>query len=122
MRAGEVKTEEPTRIGWAAVTSVARAYMDQLTRTKSIPAERVRAVNAALERADKVRSAQDKDAAAVAGQLEGVAAQVEKDGASASGHDAARFKTLAATIKGAPRSCGDTIATETQAINHRDTG
>jgi hypothetical protein len=100
VRAEEVNTQEQTRIVWPAVTSVARAYMDQLTRTKAIQSERVRAVNAALDRADKLRSAQDKDAAAVAGQLDGVAAQVEKDGATASGRDAARFKALAATIKG----------------------
>jgi hypothetical protein len=100
VQAEEVNTQDQTRVVWPAVSSVARAYMDQLTRTKAIQPDRVRAVNAALDRADKVRTPQDKDAAAVAAQLDGLAAQVDKDAASASGRDADRFKALASTLKG----------------------
>jgi hypothetical protein len=99
VRLDEVNTQEQKRIVWPAAAPVARAYMDQLARSKAIAPERVRAVNAALDRADKLR-AEDKDAAAAAAQLDALAAQAEKDGASASGRDAGRFQALAATLKG----------------------
>jgi hypothetical protein len=74
--------------------------VDQLTRSKSIDAERARAVNAALQRADRLRSARDSGAAAVVEQLNGVAAEVERDAARATGRDAARLRALAETLKG----------------------
>jgi hypothetical protein len=79
---------------------VARAYLDQLGRSKGIQPERAAAVSAALERADKVRSARDGGAATVAGQLEQVAAQLETDAGASTGRDAARLRSLAATLKG----------------------
>ena len=84
---------------WPASSVVARAYVDQLTRTRSIQPERVKALKAALDRADGVRSGQDKSAAAVVDQLTALATRLETDAGAASGRDAARLKALAATIK-----------------------
>jgi hypothetical protein len=100
VRTEELNTQEQMKVVWPATAVVARAYLDQLARTKGIQAERARAVRTAMERADDLRSGQDKNAAAVVEQLEAVARQVEGDAASASGRDAMRLRALAETIKG----------------------
>jgi hypothetical protein len=100
VRTEELNTQEQMKVVWPATSVVARAYLDQLARTKGIQAERARAVRTAMERADDLRSGQDKNAAAVVEQLEAVARQVEGDAASASGRDAMRLRALAETIKG----------------------
>jgi len=100
VRSEEVNTQLQTKTVWPAATPVARAYLDQLARTKAIAADRARAVTAALERGDEVRSAKDKNAAAVVDQLETLASQIDRDAGSASGRDAMRLRALAATIKG----------------------
>jgi len=100
VRSEEVNTQLQTKITWPAATVVARAYLDQLLRGKAIDAERARAVKAALDKADEIRTGKEKNAAAVLGQLDAVAAQIEKDAAAASGRDAARMRAMSATIKG----------------------
>jgi hypothetical protein len=100
VRSEETNTQLQTKIAWPAATVVARAYLDQLTRSNAIDAERARAVKAALDKADEIRSGKEKNAAAVLEQLEGVAAQIDKDAAGASGRDAARMRAMAATIRG----------------------
>ena len=95
----ELNTQQQTKVVWPASSVVARAYIDQLTRTKGMQPERARALKAALERADGLRTAQDKSATAIVDQLETLANQVEGDAAAASGRDAARLRALAATIK-----------------------
>jgi hypothetical protein len=96
----EFNAQEQRRITWPARSVVARAYLDQLARTRGIQPERARAVTDALARADKVRSSRDRGAAAVAGELEALAVQVESDAGTAAGQDAVRLRALAATIKG----------------------
>jgi len=100
VRSEEVNTQLQTRTTWPASTPVARAYLDQLARTKGIAPDPSRAITAALERADDLRSPKDKNAAAVVDQLESLASQVDHDAAAASGGDAMRLRALAATIKG----------------------
>ena len=106
VRTEELNTQEQMKVVWPATSVVARAYLDQLARTKGIQAERARAVRTAMERADDLRSGpdkndkNDKNAAAVVEQLEAVARQVEGDAASASGRDAMRLRALAETLKG----------------------
>jgi hypothetical protein len=99
IRSDELNTQAQMKVVWPASSVVARAYLDQLTRTKGIQPERVRAVRAALERADAVRTAQDRNAAAVLDQLDAAAKQVEGDAGAASGRDATRLNALAETIK-----------------------
>ena len=99
IRSDELNTQQQTKIVWPASSVVARAYMDQLARTKGIQPERARAVKAALERADGIRAGQEKSAAAILDQLDALAAQLEQDAGGATGRDAVRLKSLAATIK-----------------------
>jgi len=99
VRSVEFNAQQQPRIAWPATSVVARAYLDQLTRSRAIQAERAQAVNAALERADKVRSAQDKAAGPAAEQLDALAAQLEGDAAAAAGRDAVRLRSLAANLK-----------------------
>ena len=100
IRTEELNTQEQTKIVWPAAMPVARAYLDQLTRSKGIQPERARAVKAAIDRADSIRTGKERGAAAVLDQLDAVAAQIDSDAGSASGRDAMRLKSLAATIKG----------------------
>jgi len=99
VRNEELNTQQQMKVTWPDSTAVALAYVDQLTRSKAIQPDRARAVKTAMEHADDLRSGQDKNAAAVAGQLDAVATQLERDASSASGRDAARLKSLAETIK-----------------------
>jgi hypothetical protein len=100
VRSEELNVQEQRQIAWPAASVVARAYLDQLARTHAIQADRAAAVKSALERADKIHSAQDKNASAVAGQLDTLATQIEGDAGAATGRDSARLHALAATIKG----------------------
>jgi hypothetical protein len=100
IRSEELNTQEQTRIVWPAALPVARAYLDQLTRSKGIQPERARAVKAAIDRADGIRTGKERGAVEVLAQLDAVAGQLESDAAAAAGRDAMRMKALAATIKG----------------------
>ena len=100
VRSEETNTQFQTKIVWPASAPVALAYIDQLARTKGIQPERARAVKSAFERADGVRSGDQKAAAAAGEQLDALARQLEADAASAAGRDSVRLKSLAATLKG----------------------
>jgi hypothetical protein len=99
VRLDEFNAQHQPRIAWPASAPVARAYLDQLTRTKGIQPERARAVTAALARADQLKHGGGK-AAPVRDQLEALANELESDARSASGRDAVRLRSLTATIKG----------------------
>jgi hypothetical protein len=98
-QSNEFNAQSQQRIVWPASTVVARAYIDQLTRSNVIKVERTRAVMDALGRVDKIRSRRDRGAAALAGELNALAAQLEVDAAAASGHDGGRLRLLAANVK-----------------------
>jgi hypothetical protein len=100
VRREEFNAQEQPKVTWPASSVVARAYMDQLTRTNAIQAARVTAINDALERVDRLRSGQDRGAEAVLGALDTLATQVESDAASATGRDQVRLKALAETLRG----------------------
>jgi hypothetical protein len=89
--------QDQARIVWPADPVVARAYLDQLNRTKGIHAERAAAVTAAVDRAATLKAGKD---GAVADQLDALAKQVESDAAAATPADAARLRALGATLKG----------------------
>jgi len=99
VRLDEFNAQHQKQITWPSSSVVARAYLDQLTRARAIPPDRVRAVNAALDRADRIRSSRDKSAPAVVQQLDGVATQLERDAAASTGREAARLRALAETLK-----------------------
>jgi hypothetical protein len=100
VRLNEFNAQQQMRITWPATSVVALAYVDQLTRSKALQPERSNAIKTALTRADRIKSARDKGAAAAADQLVALATQVEGDASSASGVDASRMRSLAATLKG----------------------
>ncbi|PYQ75040.1 MAG: hypothetical protein DMG01_19560 [Acidobacteria bacterium] len=99
VRTDELNVQEQGRVAWPATAVVARAYLDQLTRSKAIEPERARAVRTALDRAADARSSRGKSQAAI-DQLDGLAAQLDRDAAAAVGRDADRLRSLAATLKG----------------------
>jgi hypothetical protein len=100
IRTEELNTQLQTKITWPASSVVARAYVDQLARSKGIQAERARALRTALDRIDSLRTGQEKGAAEALAQLDTLATQLEADAAAATGRDADRLRALAATVKG----------------------
>ena len=95
VRADEFNVQSQPRIEYPLNFITARAYVDQLVRSKAFTTERATAVRSAMERADRQGAARaDLDA------VNNLATQLEKDAASAKGVDAERMKALAATIKG----------------------
>ena len=95
VRFNELNVQSQPKVSWPNAVVVARAYLDQLNRSKSLTAAKASTIKSALDKADKSKLGKaDLDAVAA------VAAQVEADAASASGRDAMRMKALAATMKG----------------------
>ncbi len=99
VRSTVFNAQDQARIVWPPSSVVARAYLDQLTRSKGIQEERSNAVKAALDRADKVKSARDSGAGAVADQLSALATELEGDASRAAGQDAVRLRSLSANLK-----------------------
>jgi hypothetical protein len=100
VRPGVFNPQQQMRVTWPASSVVAKAYLDQLSRSKALSAERMAAVRTALDRVDRVRNPKDKAAATAIEQLNSGASQLEADAAGASGRDAARIRSLAATLNG----------------------
>ena len=91
--------QQQTRIVWPASSLVARAYLDQLARTKGILPARAAAVKTDLDRADGLRAGRQRDGAAVLSRLDALATQLERDAESASARDAVRLRSLAGTVR-----------------------
>ena len=100
VRTEEFNAQQQPQIRWPATSAVARAYLDQLTRSKTIQQERAAAVKAALDRTDGIRTGQERGAAAAVNQLDALATQLEGDAGAATGREAARLRSLASTVKG----------------------
>jgi hypothetical protein len=95
VRLTEWNPQRQTQVTYPANFITARAYVDQLVRTKSLTADRASALRTAMERADRNgRSRGDLD------QLVTMADEIERDAASAPGRDSDRMKGLAVAIKG----------------------
>ena len=100
VRSTVFNAQQQPKIVWPSTIVVARAYLDQLMRSNSLPAARATALKAAFDKADGLRTGRDRGAAAVLDELDTMAAELEKDSASATGRDQQRMRSLAATIKG----------------------
>jgi hypothetical protein len=101
VRSEETNTQEQMKIVWPASSVVARAYLDQLARSKGIQPARAAAVTASLDRVDRLQNGKERGATAVLDQLNALATQIEGDaGTAANPADAGRLRSLAATIKG----------------------
>jgi hypothetical protein len=100
VRAEQFNAQQQPRVVWPPTSVVARAYLDQLTRSKAIQTERAAALKDALDRVDGIKTGDEKGTTAVLDQLDALATQLESDAASARGRDQARLKSLADTIRG----------------------
>ena len=99
-RLQEFNSQNQPKVRWQPTTAVAKAYMDQLSRSKSIAADRVRAVNDALSRVDALRTGKEGNARAALDALDSLAAQIDTQAKSATGIDAKRLTALAETLRG----------------------
>jgi hypothetical protein len=79
--------QQQPKVTWPAGPVVARAYLDQLTRSHAIQPQRAAALKTALDSKNRA-------------QLQALANQLEQDAATAQGRDAQRMKALAASING----------------------
>ena len=79
------------KLVWAPTFSLARAYVDQIERSKSLPAARILAVRQALASAENASGTQRRDA------LTQLAMRLDSD-ASGSG-DASKVRTLAGAVR-----------------------
>ncbi|MFI5178615.1 MAG: LVIVD repeat-containing protein [Vicinamibacterales bacterium] len=92
----ELNVQHQPKMAWPATWVVARAYLDQLNRSKGIKADRAAAVKAGIDRAEKASGAQR---AAALDQLDALTKDLDKDATAASGLDAVRLQTLASTLR-----------------------
>ena len=99
-RLQEFNSQNQPKVQWQPTSAVAKAYVDQLSRSKSIAADRVRAINEALSRVDSLRTGKEGNAKAALDQLDSLAAQVDTQAKSATGIDARRLAALAETLRG----------------------
>ena len=91
----ELNVQNQQKITWPANFVVARAYLDQLTRSNAVPAERTAALNSLFAQVE----ASHRGAKEVA-QLRTEAAALEKDSATAkTPADAERMRALAAILR-----------------------
>jgi hypothetical protein len=98
-----LNVQDQQKLVWPKTVSVARAYLDQLERNHGLPATRVAAIRAELNRAEK-ESGPARDAA-----LTRLAARVTSEAGSATDH--AKVQTLAGAIRGLAGSENAAVAT-----------
>ena len=95
MQVNEFNPQSQPKNGWPDVPGVARAYMDQLTRSRSLKAPQAMELNAALSAVENA-SAATRSASVTA--LKGVLTTIEEQGKTANPIDAAKYRALVATI------------------------
>jgi hypothetical protein len=91
--------QQQRRVVWPKSPVVARAYLDQLTRSGGIRPERAEAVRAALDRVDGLATHETR-ATTVQDELDAIGGELERDSGAASSPDAVRLRALAETVKG----------------------
>jgi hypothetical protein len=91
IQVSELNVQNQQKLVWPNHLVVAKAYLDQLARSQALPADRIAALNKAVESAQKSKLGK-KDVA----KLKAMAASVEADASSAkTPADANRLKSLA---------------------------
>jgi len=95
----EFNPQMQPKVTYPAVAVVAKAYIDQLNRSKAIAADRAQAVTGAMDRAEALRTPRDRGAAEAAAELTRLAGQLDADAARATGRDQARLRALSDTLK-----------------------
>jgi hypothetical protein len=97
---GELNVQQQRRVTWPPTSVVARAYLDQLTRTQTIGAERASSIRTTLERVDRLRNSRQRGAKAALTELDALATQLDGDARASSGQGARRLQALALTLRG----------------------
>jgi hypothetical protein len=88
----ELNVQDQQKIEWPAKLIVAKAYLDQLARSQALPANRIAALNKAVDKAEKSHSELAK--------LKRLAPELEKSAASAkTPADTSRLHALAEILK-----------------------
>ncbi len=95
-----VNAQTQRRHTWPAEPVVARAYLDQLRRSDVIPVAQAEALTTALDRAADLLESGTATDAAMAAQLETLAATLAREGDEQSGTTRTRFNALATTVEG----------------------
>ena len=92
----ELNVQHQPQMTWPATWVVARAYLDQLTRSRGITPQRTTAVNTAIDRAEKAAGAEK---IAALDQVDALTKDLDQDAAAAKGHDAVILRMLASTLR-----------------------
>ncbi len=90
-RFAELNVQMQTRMNLPKNLTAAKAYVDQLERSKALPADRIASLRASIGKAEGSTSERAK--------LKGLAPALEKSAATASAADAARLRGLAEIMK-----------------------
>jgi hypothetical protein len=95
VRVTELNVQNQQKIEWPAQLVVAKAYVDQLSRSQALPADRIATLQKAIQNAESSHMNKSKLA-----KLKGMAPSLEKSAATAkSPADAARLHALAEILK-----------------------
>ncbi len=95
----EFNSQQQPKVTWPVSIVVARAYLDQLTRSNAVSKDRAAVISSTLDRAERV-TARDKGAPPAAAELATLAGELERDAAGASPRDAVRMRAMAETVRG----------------------
>jgi len=95
VRVSELNVQNQQKIEWPAQLVVAKAYVDQLSRSQALPADRIAALQKAIQSAESSHMSRGKLA-----KLKGMAPSLEKSaGTAKSPADSARLHALADILK-----------------------
>jgi hypothetical protein len=98
VRFEEFNAQRQPQVSWRASSAVARAYVDQLVRSESIPSSRVSAVDSVLSRVDALQRDDDSEVVSIVDDLKELVSTIEVDAGSAEGRNAERLQALAETL------------------------
>jgi hypothetical protein len=95
VRVNELNVQNQQKLEWQAKLVVAKAYVDQLARSQALPADKITALQKAIQSAESSHMSQ-----AALANLKGMASSLQSDAGSAkSQSDAARLKALAEILE-----------------------
>ncbi|HMI50609.1 MAG TPA: hypothetical protein VK525_03795, partial [Candidatus Saccharimonadales bacterium] len=95
VRLGELNVQTQQKIEWPAQLVVAKAYLDQLSRSQALPADRITILRKAIERVETSHRSKNELA-----KLQRMGPSLEKSAATAKNpEDSARLRALAVILK-----------------------
>jgi hypothetical protein len=95
VRVNELNVQNQQKLEWPDKLAVAKAYVDQLSRSQALPSDKITALQKAIQSAESSHMSQDALA-----NLKGMASSLASDAGSAKNQsDAARLKALAEILE-----------------------